>query len=112
LAYVPSSGLLTGSGNGNEYGAGVICCRALQMLVGLARAIGSAVGRELPAAQAANAEDKRTRNAVLHALRGKDWSADRLGVRIKERSMTCEVYFSCTLEAPEVFTLPRVGFPR
>jgi hypothetical protein len=49
---------------------------------------------------------------VLHPLRGKDWSADRLGFRVKERSITWEAYFSLTVEAPEVFTLPRVGFPR
>lgn len=66
----------------------------------------------MPAAQAANAEDKRTRNAVLHALRGKDWCADRLEFRVKEGSMTWEAYFCLTVEAPEVFTLPRVGFPR
>lgn len=49
---------------------------------------------------------------MVHALRGKDWSADKLGFRGKERWMTWEAYFSLTVEAPEVFTLPRVGFPR
>ena len=66
----------------------------------------------MPTAQAANAADRRTRNAMVHALRGKDWSADKLGFRGKERWMTWEAYFSLTVEAPEVFTLPRVGFPR
>jgi len=49
---------------------------------------------------------------MVHALLGKDWSADRLVFRVKERSVICEVYFSFTVEAPEVFTLPRVGFPK
>jgi hypothetical protein len=66
----------------------------------------------MPAAQAASAADRRPSNAGLHASRGKDWSADRLEFRVKERSLTWEAYFSPTLEAPEVLTLPRVGFPR
>jgi len=67
----------------------------------------------LLAAQAANAEDRRTSDAVLHNLRGRDRSADRLECRVKERSMiTWEAYFFLTVEAPEVFRLPSVGFPK